>query len=185
MGEGKGFEEKMKRQGPKNIPVMTMLLLLFSILIVAGAFQYKGNSRMLPLIVGIPTFLLLLVLVLGETVFPRLISSFDIDLIGLKRSDTKQPADEDVKARVRWTGSEAFLFVSVWLIAFVILLLLFGYNIGICLSVLAFVKLYGNQSWLRSALLAIGVWAFAYVVFHLAMGLQLFQGLLFGGKVIM
>ena len=49
---------------------------------------------------------------------------------------------------------------------------------------ITFVKIYGNKTWFRSALVAIGVWAFTYIVFQFAMGLEMFPGLIFGGKII-
>lgn len=128
--------------------------------------------------------LMLAFLVLGETIFPQLIHRFDIDLLNIENAEKVKPSGEDTKIRVRWTGNKALLFISVWLISFLILIILLGYNIAICVAVFLFVKLYGNQTWLRSVLVAIGVWAFAYIVFHVAMGMEMFPGVIFGGKVI-
>lgn len=175
----------MKQPARKNFSFITVLLLFFTVLIIAGAFRYESSTRMLPLIVGVPTLVMLLFLVLGETIFPQLIRSFDIDLLHVKETVTSQPlSGEKIEVRVRWIGNKALLFVSGWLITFLVLIVLFGYNIAICVSVLGFVKLYGNQTWLRSLLVAIAVWAFTYIVFQYAMDLVMFPGLIFGGKII-
>ena len=184
MGERKGLEEAMKKVIRRSFPVLSLLILAFAMGIVLGAFQYDERSRMLPLIIGIPTLMMLLVLVLGETVFPRVVSRFDIDLLGVRRTETRQQPQGTSETRPTWTESQALVIIAGWLITFLILIVLLGYDIAIASSVLGFIRLYGKQSWLRSVLVAIGVWAFIFLVFRLFMDLHMFPGLLFGGKII-
>jgi len=174
----------MKKPNQKNVSIITLLLLFFTVLIIIGAFHYDRSSRMLPLIVGIPTFLMLVYLVLGETIFPRLISGFNIDLLNIEKAGIIKPSGDDIAVTARWTKNKRYLFITGWLISFLILIILFGYNISTCVGVFLFVKIYGTKTWLRSVLVAISIWAFTYIVFQYAMGMEMFPGIIFGGKVV-
>jgi len=148
------------------------LLSLFILVICIYAFDYKPQVRLVPILVGIAS-LVISVLVLINELYPLpVFSKIELDLMGSleekKAEDERQPA------------SSKMLAIIFWMIGFMALTLLVGFYISIAVFCLAFLKFQENVGWLKSVSVTVGIWVFVFIIFSVVMELHMFEGVLFG-----
>ena len=150
-----------------------LLLMVFILTIVIMSFGYDPKTRLMPLLVGIPTLGLLIFQIVVQF-NPRLQRFFEIDLFhssNLKKSKARKPEEK---------GSLIFHFSIIFL--YFILIFLLGFTIGTPLYLCIFLKTYGNQPWLKSIITSGIAGGVLYLVFDVGLQFGLFEGLLFGGR---
>jgi putative tricarboxylic transport membrane protein len=156
--------------------LFTLAFFLLVLAMVAVAFTYEANVRLIPLMVGIPTLLLLLVNLCAEC-FPETLRALEVgieDLWGgsLPETSGEQPA-EDVSESIRWIRAVAIIG---WITVFFVLALLAGFLISIPLFLFAFLLIEGKIRWPLSLGVAGAVWIVVYLVFERAFMLDLWPG---------
>ena len=155
-----------------------LLMLCFMSVLLVMTLGYDRASRLVPLLALIPGTVLILYCLLG-VFFPALISRTNVGLMGAGMQ--KIEADESTIATVRLAGNRGLVITTVWLVAYVALLVVFGFYISMFIALLAFFKFAANASWFKSAIIVVAVTATIYLVFNVLMGVELFKGVMFGG----
>jgi len=158
----------------KGTFLFTLLLLLFTLAVVLMSFNYGQKTRLMPLIVGIPTLLLAAFLVLVQF-YPGLQHRFDIDVFSVGRLRGADIGEQ--------TRKGSLLFHTFLLFFFFALVLLLGFLIATPLYLLTFFRISGRQSWAKSIIATGVVSGLLYLLFAVLMGLRLFEGLLLGGRI--
>jgi len=150
----------------------TFLLLLTSSFIIAS-FSYEPRSRMVPLLIGIITFIIGLIALVNEVRPIQFLSRFDVSIIDLSgKIDSKAEAEDTIDQK---------LFISIgWITAFLTVTFLGGFHFGIISFMIAYLKIRGKVGWLKSIWVSIAVWGLVYLMFEVAMGFSLFRGIFFG-----
>jgi hypothetical protein len=165
--------------------VFSLFLLVLLGYFVLEAAAYSPRARIVPWFVGIPTFLLQLIVTLAHQ-FPKLLHGFDVDVIALARNHhpssatgERPPSDDRARRRVELAK---LVMIGVWMGASFIALYLLGFLPMLFGVVFLFLWFSGGIPWWRSFLIAIaftgGVWA----IFH-GMRLTLFEGSLRGAYI--
>jgi hypothetical protein len=152
----------------------TLLLMAFMLIIVVMSLGYDRETRLMPLIVGIPTLLLLGFQVLLQF-NASLQARFEIDVFSPSSIGSAKSREQVVKG--------SLLRHASIIAAYFILIVLFGFLIATPLYLLIFFRSYGHQPWLRCIVGAAIAWVVLYLTFGVAMQYTLFEGILFGGRL--
>lgn len=128
--------------------VTALVLWLFVLLFVTLTYTFAARARVLPQIIGYP---LLLVTTLS------LIREVRAVLLGRHISAGGRPAGEEVPETV---GFREEVVPFAWLAALVALVLALGFLVGSAIFIVAFLRLYGKESWR----LCIGITLVLFVV---------------------
>lgn len=158
----------------KDTLYFTLLLLAFALIIIFMSLGYDPETRLMPLLIGIPTFLLIALQVIFQF-YPSLQSRFEIDIFSPSGSGKEAKASQENK------GS---LIFPVFLVFFYfIMLLLFGFLVATPAYLLAFFRLQGKLSWFKCISISGIAWLLLYLIFSVGMKFILFEGILFGGRL--
>lgn len=154
--------------------VFTALILLFVLFFIVTSFSYEHDARLIPLLVGFSTLVLVLAVLVNEIHPVSIIEKMNVDWTkGLKVQESSPKKKEKVSAK-------KLLIIICWIFGFFLFIFLFGFPISIALFTLAFLKIEGKVSWAKALLTAVIVSAAVFVIFEWAMGFGLFEGVLFG-----
>lgn len=173
----------------------TLLLLAFVGSLLVQTVDYGPQTRLVPLVIGVPTAALLAFL-LATQLSPRLAAVAGRyaagDLFGdvANQLDEFDGADEgeadgqgatDTAAPAGTTSSDGrleLLAVLGWVLALFGLVVVVGFIVGTFAYLVAFYRFQARQGWLRTAVYATVVWVFAVVVFKAVLNTPLYEGLL-------
>ena len=159
--------------------LFTMLLLLFVLAVVFGSLSYGEEAMLIPFIVGIPTVILLTLVLITEnysSLFSRFRVSADSGIAGSMAKDRQKDVGEREPAR-------SILAACVWMGGFFGLVFVGGFLVGIPVFVLLYFKFSARMSWLVGTLATVATAGFIYGVFEIAMKVDLFKGIAFGSIV--
>lgn len=158
-----------------------MLFLFFGVLL-AMTPQYGPDSRLFPLVIGIPSFLLfgVLLLIQFSSRFAELVGQFATsDLFAFeeqfaedKERETKDTEDSLLARRKR------LVKITLWMVALFALVLLVGFLPATVVFLLGFYRLYADCGWRRSIGYTIVFTVLVIVIFNVVMGTQFYQGVL-------
>ena len=153
----------------------TLLLLAIVLAFVLLSLGYKAEAMLVPLVVGIPTLTLAILVLLGER-NPRLGKLFEISLedviAGVERSESA-PSETHPGRKL--------LTILAWIFGLFIFVFLVGYVIAIPVFTFLFLKISARAGWLTTLLLTLVMGGVIYGGFEVAMRGNLFEGILFGG----
>ncbi len=155
----------MKIRITGNLILSLGMMLLFALLVVIG-MRYNALARLLPMVVAVPGLILTAIQFIRE-----LRSSLKAETAASleeKKKETLSP--QEVQRREKEAVG--------WLLAFFVLIYLFGFSIAILVFVLLFTKVFGRESWKLSIGMAVVLWAFVVVVFEQAMKSALYPGVI-------
>jgi hypothetical protein len=150
--------------------LMSLVMLAIFVGMVGMAMTYPPETRLLPLVIGIPGILLALIQVGVELADAR------------RKADSAKGAeatgrDFDVEARF---GSAATIRREIVLLAYLVVLavaiLLFGFWLTIPVFVIVFLRTHERESWRLTLGLALGVWAALYLVFDRLLEILVHRG---------
>jgi hypothetical protein len=82
-------------------------------------------------------------------------------------------------------GTNGFIIFTLWILAFVFLIIYTGFIFAILLSNLIFFKFVGKLKWMSSIPAAVGLTAVNYIFVEIILGITFFEGYLFGGKILL
>jgi hypothetical protein len=152
----------------------TALILLFVLFFIVTSFSYEHDARLIPLLVGFSTLVLVLAVLVNEIHPLSIVEKMNVDWTkDLKVQESSPKKKEKVSAK-------KLLIIICWIFSFFLFIFLFGFPISIALFTLAFLKIEGKVSWVKALLTAVIVSAAVFVIFEWAMGFGLFEGVLFG-----
>lgn len=140
--------------------------------IIVFSFSYESDARLIPLILGFATLVLILLDIINGIRPLTFIKKLDRDL-------TKDYMVQADSLPIDTGESFKKIFgLTVWILGFFLIILMLGFHIGIVVFAFTFFKFKGKTGWMK-ALIATGViWAFVFVVFEIAMGFELYKGLI-------
>jgi hypothetical protein len=157
--------------------VFTLVLLVFAGLIFFLALDLGRLARLAPLVIVIPT-LVLLVYQLGLDLvsWPAVSKgrSWTMDLPGAGRLGEAQAKLERSTEAMRRSRRELSMFF--WVLLMFALIFLFGFSFGVPLHTLLYLKVRSGESWLLSTAMTSGMWALLYGVFGLLLPVRLYEG---------
>lgn len=156
----------------------TAISLFFFLLLggaVYSAFDFSSVARLMPLIVGIPTFVLAAA-VLGMEIASQWTGkpkkaggAMDGSRLG------KDLSPQERRTMMRREGS-----MVLWLIGLVVLIWLIGLLWSIPVFLALFLWLQGREPWRLIISISLGTWAVVYLLFALILKMELYGGLIQG-----
>ena len=170
----------MKNVQPAVLIVNVLLLVLAGTIVIAS-LQYNFRQRIVPLVIGIPT-LVMLVAILMSDFSPRLNRIIIMASLG----NPQEGPNEDL------TASWARIFVIAgWLVALSIALFVFGFYVIVPLFLFAFFLVEAKTPAVIAVLSSLVISAVLYVSFPYFLGIEIWPGItpkvmhgVFGGGLI-
>lgn len=162
---------EMNRDRILNLVVYAVLLLLVSSIVI-GSNVYEGRQRLVPLVIGIPTMLLLIGIIVVE-LWPRL-APFN----KAKGGGEDEPVPAATASGINAGRWQRVVTIFAWLIGFYVGTLIFGYYVSVPLFLAAFFHEEALVSLPKSIGLAIGVSTFLFLLFNLFLDIPLWPGIL-------
>lgn len=162
----------------------TVLLLLFIGTLLASTPQYRDDSQLFPLVIGIPTFLLLLFLLVVQvsTRFNRKIERYAtsnlFDLDEVVSDMDRSVAGGGATRRSLPEKRKNVLSISLWTLALFGIILLVGFLPGTLIFLLAFYRFHAGQNWFRTLAYSLVMWLFVVVIFEIVLNTPFYTGLL-------
>ena len=156
----------MKLRGPA---LFSLCALIFFIVFVYQAQDWRLQARLYPWAIGIPMIILAFVQVI-------------LDLKGYKAKQTSDGAPVDfqfTRAIDPATARKRATIMFGWLLGFFLLVWLLGFEYGIPLMVFVYLKFQSNESWLLSITLTVSAFVFFWILFVKLLTLPFPQGLIF------
>lgn len=170
----------MKRMAKTSV-MFTGLLGLLALTFVITSFGYETEARQIPLIVGIPTLILTLSVLLGETFYPNLLKRLDVTVLDLGAGISDKEVSTEEASEMK--GRIGILSMYVAVVGYFIVVYLAGLLIASTIFVLLFLKVLAGANWLKSIVMSAVILGFIYLVLEIFMQVDLFRGILFGGIV--
>ena len=164
----------------------TLLLLAFVGSLLVMTLEYGRQTRLVPLVIGVPTFVMLGVL-LAMQLSPRLASYADRYAAGGLFEDFADQIDEIERDDVVASNEEKtdtfasrveLVRVLGWVVVLFILVVVVGFLLGSFVYLVGFYRLRARQDWVRTVVYSVVVWVFAVVVFKAVLNTPLYEGLL-------
>lgn len=152
----------------------TLLLFGIILLFVATAIAYGPKAKMIPLIIGVASLILIIPVLINEVYPLAFVKKMEIDLLEDYTAGTFAKHSEET------ADHRKLIELFGWTIGFFIAIFLFGFHIAVATFTFAFLKIEGRSRWTTSIIAAAVTWGVIYSMFELAMGFRLFKGLLFG-----
>ena len=152
--------------------LFTILVMTFITVLVIIAFGYDRESALLPLLVG-GISLALGGLVIASEISPKVQGIFMTNLfqIGTTKKDS-----ESIRAL-------NFGLTSFWVILLLLIIFIFGFLSSLPVWVFCYIRFQGRRPWSHALIASVSIWLFLYGFFVRIMNLDLFQGILFGGRI--
>ena len=152
--------------------MFTMIVMTFVAVLVVIAFGYDRESALLPLIVGISS-LLLGGLVLATEISSKINSLFmtNIFQIGSGKKDSDS------------ISALNFGLTSFWVLLLLFLIFFFGFLPFLPIWIFLYILLQGRRPFLHAFIISFFIWLFLYGFFILIMKLDLYKGIIFGGRI--
>ena len=149
--------------------IFSFCALIFFIVWVYQAQDWRLQARLYPWAIGIPMVLLAIIQVI-------------LDMKGYKAKETTDSAPVDfqfTKEIEPALAKKRAIVMFTWLLGFFLLVWLLGFSIGIILVVFAYLKFQGNESWFLSTILTVVAFGFFYGLFVKVLTLPFPDGLIF------
>lgn len=166
--------------------LFTAILTAFVVVIFVLTFQYNEQSQFVPLIVAVPTLLLLLGLFAiqsSERLAERFEGVTSGDILGME--DRMQGVQEQTEETANVEGQTdtyemrvAALTITGWVLLLFGLVILIGFTVGIPVYLLAYYRLKAELPWSRAIGYTAGIWAFVVVIFLYVLNAPLYPGIL-------
>ena len=153
---------------------MAVFLFLVTLVFIMDSFHYGAETRIVPLTIGGLTSVLLLAVIVNAIRPMNILRKLNIDFIQKYRP-------EDLKMN---TGmkleSKKLLGTVLWIVAFFLMILVFGFHLSIPLYSVVFLRAQGKASWPRALLTGACIWFVVFLLFEVALDFNLYRGWLWG-----
>lgn len=180
------LEPVLRIRGSRLDLGFTLLLLGFTALVVGMTFQYNEQTQLAPLVVGVPTLLMLLGLLTVQvsTRAARMVDGLTTsDVLGVEeqvegvKSESEETASVKTSGRAYQSRLDA-LTVSAWVLLLFVLLLLIGFIAGIPVYLLLVYRVRADLSWVRAVGYTTAIWVFIVIIFLYVLNTPLYPGIL-------
>lgn len=160
------------------------LLFTLSLLVGVGAFlaltpQYSEDGQLFPLVIGIPTFVLLLglVIILASPRAKKLAEGFAAsDLFDM--GDVDDPETNIEQSTDLVEQRQRVIVISTWVIILSAMIWVIGFLAGTLVFMIAFYRLQAEQDIRHTLLYSLLTWIVIVVVFVFALNVPFYPGLL-------
>jgi len=142
------------------------LLALISLLIVI-ATQYNKNAALVPLVVGIPTVLLVIIEMLREQI-PAFAKFLETDVFQTKKAKTATGKGHTDAKQKTIKELKAILII----IGFMLLVLMTGFLVAIPVFSFVYIFIFARESWYKALMAAVSTWLFIYAIFCSLMNIK-------------
>ena len=149
--------------------IFSFIFLVFFIVFVYQAQEWRLQARLYPWAIGIPMIILALIQVI-------------LDLKGVERKQTDEAPVMDYqfsKTVEPKLARRRAITMFGWLFGFFVAIWLIGFSITIPLMVFTYLKIQSNEKWVISIILTILAWLFFYFLFVKLLTLPFPEGLIF------
>jgi len=160
-----------KDRGNLAFEVLILFLVLF---FIVASFGDDPRVRLMPLLVGSSTLLLVLALLVNSIHPVSIFAKIDVDWT----KDLRLPKFSEKEAQE--FSVRQFMIIVCWIFGFFLSIILFGFHLSIPLYTFAFLKIQGRINLFKAMLAAGLTWAAVFAIFEAAMDFGLFGGVLFG-----
>ena len=144
------------------------VILAILVALLAISATYVWDARLFPLLIGIPTSVLIVAQIMRE-VFAK------------GKSEKNAQGGEAIKKRVSWKATirnvRPYLFAVAWVGGFILMIYLLGYLIAVPLFLLLYLKLHGEK-WLTTIGISAVLMAVMYFGFVLFLQVPFYEGVL-------
>jgi len=158
--------------------VLFHLFLLFGVLaMISSSFTFTERARLLPLMIGVPTAILLVVSLVRE-LKPDLVLRFQnwMAIVRSESTDNKTPSGFSSAVEQEVPPLRSFLIGGAWFCLLLILVLFLGFLVATLLFVPSFLLLFARYSWWRVFLYTAVLFLVEWYGFELLLGLKLWHG---------
>jgi hypothetical protein len=157
--------------GVQRVTLLTnLLLLLIAGSLVLGSLVYDFRQHIVPLIIGIPTILLLIFLLLG-TFFPRLARIAEGATLG-DMSDTES-VEGDAGRHDNWPR---IIRIASWMVALAGSLFIFGFFLAVPVFLILFFTLESKLPLYKAAAATAAVSLVMYLMFLYFLNIEIWPG---------
>lgn len=149
--------------------IFSFVFLIFFIVFVYQAQDWRLQARLYPWAIGIPMIILALIQVI-------------LDLKGVERKQTDEAPVMDYqfsKTVAPEVARRRAITMFGWLFGFFLAIWLLGFSITIPLMVFTYLKIQSNEKWGISIILTVLAWLFFYFLFVRLLTLPFPDGLIF------
>lgn len=164
--------------------ILGVILVGVTVFFAVTSFWYNGMAGFVPLILAVSTFCLAVLVLVGEW-FPGIMKAFEVSLEDVLTSAAVEGEIESPVEPPKPTGNEMKVILAVfgWFIAFAIALFFCGFYIATGVFALLFTRLQGKLGWPGAIFMVVLGLGFFYGAFQEALGVDLFEGVLFDAQV--
>lgn len=156
------------------------LLLLFTGVLVIKSLHYTPRTRLVTLVIGIPTILLLGALLTHSTSFGSSTDDAGPRPAGDEVADTGPPDEGDEARADPFATRHRILRSSVWILALLAATFLFGFLLSIAAYLLAYFRRSADLSWSKTLRYTAVIWLVIVILFEVVLGFRLYDGVLWG-----
>ena len=150
--------------------VMSLVMLTIFTAMVGMAMTYPPETRLLPLVIGIPGILLGLIQVGVEIRDARRKAG---SALGDETGEQGTGTEESVPPA---TIVKREIVLLAYLVALAVSIILFGFWLTIPVFVIVFLRAHERESWRLTLGLSLGAWAVLYLIFDRLLEIILHQG---------
>lgn len=158
--------------------VLFYLFLLSAVLaMISSSFTFTERARLLPLMIGLPTAVLL-VLSLVRELKPDLVLRFQnwMAIFRSEATDNKTPSGFSSATEQEGPPLRSFLIGGVWSCLLFILVLFLGFLAATLLFVPSFLRMFARYAWWRVFFYTAALFLVEWYGFELLLGLKLWHG---------
>ena len=149
--------------------IFSFVFLIFFIVFVYQAQDWRLQARLYPWAIGIPMIILALIQVILDLKGVERKQQDEAPVMDYQFSQTVEPKLARRRAITMFSWLFGF-FVAIWLI---------GFSITIPLMVFSYLKIQSNEKWAISIILTVLAWLFFYFLFVKLLTLPFPEGLIF------
>lgn len=197
--EGASTTERLKAAGLAALAPLveidgTRLDRLFTLVLVLATgwlvvrtltADWGSQTQLTPLVVGVPTLVLLLALLTVQTssraaAFASRFAAGDVLGVEDQVREMQTRTEESTEGQTGGEpgGRESVLVMCFWVLLLFGLVLVVGFTLGIPAYLLAYYRLRADLSWPRALGLTVLIWVFIVVIFITVLNSPLYPGLL-------
>ena len=157
----------MSIKGNSNFYFYLAVIVAMLIVIIASLQYEDFESKLLPI------FFASLVLIIAAIGAGQIVLTGKHTSVRAGEESKEEPAfDDDIG---EW---RSYLPIGLWLIGFAVIIYLLGFVIAIPLFLILYMKMH-RSSWVSIIIVTVVVSALIYGVFELALGIELYRGIIF------
>lgn len=162
-----------------------LLLAMLGYIFFISAADLLPRQRFVPLVIAIPTTVMLLFTIAGE-ISPRLMSQFNVSLVDFMPSAERAEIsrmEQAAEAGQGVTSSLATEFrqiagILAWMWGYFVFSFIFGMLIGIPSFLIVFLLTYSRLEWWKTLLTTVAIMLVIWGAFMKLLGLQLWSGVI-------